>query len=162
MKNTIWQQVEPGQLVQFRYKGVKGDIARRLVFCLDPSYQYRKKSTGRVVEFFIGLELDNSTKTTINPMDVKRMFVQLNDIVYNSKNKNLTNEQQITIVYQGLKKFLDRTPIFRTYFLRECRKKRVFLIEEGKDLGSSPLSKVVDLIISDKEEIFEGALSDEN
>ena len=162
MKNTIWQQVEPGQLVQFRYKGVKGDIARRLVFCLDPRYQYRKKSTGRVVEFFIGLELDNSTKTTINPMDVKRMFVQLNDIVYNSKNKNLTNEQQITFVYQGLKRFLDKTPIFRTYFLRECRKKRVFLIEEGKDLGSSPLSKVVDLIISDKEEIFEGALSDEN
>jgi len=162
MKNTIWQQVEPGQLVQFRYKGVKGDIARRLVFCLDPRYRYKKKSTGRVVEFFIGLELDNSTKTTINPMDVKRMFVQLNDIVYNSKNKNLTNEQQITFVYQGLKRFLDKTPIFRTYFLRECRKKRVFLIEEGKDLGSSPLSKVVDLIISDKEEIFEGALSDEN
>jgi len=162
MKNTIWQQVEPGQLVQFRYKGVKGDIARRLVFCLDPRYRYKKKSTGRVVEFFIGLELDNSTKTTINPMDVKRMFVQLNDIVYNSKNKNLTNEQQITFVYQGLKRFLDKTPIFRTYFLRECRKKRVFLIEEGKDLGSSPLSKVVDLIISDKEEIFEGVLSDEN
>ena len=162
MKNTIWQQVEPGQLVQFRYKGVKGDIARRLVFCLDPRYRYRKQSTGRVVEFFIGLELDNSTKTTINPIDVKRMFVQLNDIVYNPKNQNLTNKQQITMVYQGLKRFLDRTPIFRTYFLRECRKKRVFLIEEGKDLGSSPLSKVVDLIISDKEEIFEGALSDEN
>ena len=162
MKNTIWQQVEPGQLVQFRYKGIKGDIAKRLVFCLDPSYQYRKKSTGRVVEFFIGLELDNSTKTTINPMVVKRMFRQLNDIVYNPKNKNLTNEQQITMIYQGLKGFLDRTPIFRTYFLRECRKKRVFLIEEGKDLGSSPLSKVVDLFISDKEEVFEGAIKDEN
>ena len=155
MKNTIWQQVEPGQLVQFRYKGIKGDIAKRLVFCLDPSYQYRKKSTGRVVEFFIGLELDNST---INPMVVKRMFRQLNDIVYNPKNVNLTSEQQITMIYQGLKGFLDRTPIFRTYFLRECRKKRVFLIEEGKDLGSSPLSKVVDLFISDKEEVFEGAI----
>lgn len=162
MKNTVWQQVEPGQLVQFRYKGAKGDIARRLVFCLDPSYQYRKKSTGRVVEFFIGLELDNSTKATISPMVVKKMFSQLNDIVYNPKNINLTNEQQITMVYQGLKSFLDVTPIFRTYFLRECRKKRVFLIEEGKDLGSSPLTKVIDLIISDKEDIFEGVIEDEN
>jgi len=42
--------------------------------------------------------------------------------------------------------------------LRECRKKRVFLIEEGNDLGSSPLSKVVDLFISDKEDIFERAI----
>ena len=158
MKNTIWQKVEPGQLVQFRYKGVKGDIARRVVFCLDPSYRYKKKSTGRVVEFFIGLELDNSTKTRINPTVVKRIFSELNNIVYNPRNKNLTNEQQVTMIYQGLKSFLDKTPIFRTYFLRECRKKRVFLIEEGKDLGSSPLSKVVDLFISDKEEVFEGAI----
>jgi|SRR5210317_612442 hypothetical protein len=162
MKNTIWQQVEPGQLVQFRYKGVKGDIARRVVFCLDPSYRYKKKSTGRVVEFFIGLELDNSTKTSINPTVVKRIFSELNNIVYNPKNKNLTNEQQVTMVYQGLKSFLDKTPIFRTYFLRECRKKRVFLIEGGNDLGSSPLTKVIDLMISDKEEVFEGAIKDEN
>ena len=162
MKNTIWQQVEPGQLVQFRYKGVKGDIARRVVFCLDPSYRYKKKSTGRVVEFFIGLELDNSTKTSINPTVVKRIFSELNNIVYNPRNKNLTNEQQVTMIYQGLKSFLDKTPIFRTYFLRECRKKRVFLIEGGNDLGSSPLTKVIDLMISDKEEVFEGAIKDEN
>ena len=162
MKNTVWQQVEPGQLVQFRYKGVKGDIARRVVFCLDPYYKYRKKSTGRIVEFFIGLELENSTKTTLSPMVIKRMFSRLNDIIDNPKNVNLTNEQQITMVYQGLKAFLDVTPIFRTYFLRECRKKRVFLIEEGKDLGSSPLTKVIDLIISDKEDIFEGVIEDEN
>jgi len=90
------------------------------------------------------------------------MLNQLNDIVYNPKNVSLTNEQQITMIYQGLKSFLDATQIFRTYFLRECRKKRVFLIEEGKDLGSSPLSKVVDLFISDKEDIFEKVIENEN
>jgi len=62
MKNTTWHLVESGQIVSFRYKSQSGRSVNRTVLCLDPEFRYRKKSTGRVVQFFIGLELNASDK----------------------------------------------------------------------------------------------------
>ena len=59
MKNASWNQLFAGDVVSFQYRGLKSSRGeRRTVICLDPRYRYRKKSTGRVVEFFIGLEID--------------------------------------------------------------------------------------------------------
>ena len=53
MKNTAWTNVESGQIVSFRYKSEDGRSVNRTVLCLDPEFRYRKKSTGRIVQFFI-------------------------------------------------------------------------------------------------------------
>ena len=54
MKNTTWYTIESGDVVSFRYAGEGNRSYKRIVLCLDPKYRYRKKSTGRIVEFFIG------------------------------------------------------------------------------------------------------------
>ena len=91
------------------------------------------------------------------------MFERINDIFEESdKAADYTDERVINRIYGGLKGFLDKTPIFRTYFLRECRKRRVFLIEDSNDLIGQSLGRVVDLILEDKKDALERALPDEN
>ncbi len=162
MKNTNWQIIEAGQIVRFRYKNMKGESSNRTTYVLAPRYKYRKQSTGRIVEFFIGLEIENSAKQSINPIVLKQMFEQINEIFEDSdKDVLYTEERVIQKYYQELKRFLDRTPIFRTYFLRECRKRRVFLIEDSKEVSGN-LSRVVDLMLEDKKDALERALPNED
>ena len=163
MKNTNWYLIQSGQIVRFRYKNMKGESSNRTTYVLAPRYRYRKQSTGRIVEFFIGLEIENTAKQSINPLVLKEMFEQINDIFDESdKAADYTDERVIKRIYGNLKRFLSGTPIFRTYFLRECRKRRVFLIEDSNDLIGQSLGKVVDLILEDKKDALERALPDEN
>ena len=141
---------------------MKGESSNRTTYVLAPRYKYRKQSTGRIVEFFIGLEIENSAKQSINPIVLKQMFEQINEIFEDSdKDALYTEERVIQKYYQELKRFLDRTPIFRTYFLRECRKRRVFLIEDSKEVSGN-LSRVVDLMLEDKKDALERALPNED
>ena len=165
MKNTNWYIIQSGQIVRFRYKNMKGESSNRTAYVLAPRFRYRKKSTNRVVEFFIGLEIENTQKQSINPIVLRQMFEQINDIFEEEDNvarADYTDERAINRMYEGLKRFLDKTPIFRTYFLRECRKRRVFLLESSSDLIGQTLTQVVDLIIEDKKDALERALPDEN
>ena len=161
MKNTNWQLIQAGQIVQFTYRNMKGESSRRTAYVLAPKYRYRKQSTRRIVEFFIGLEIENTAKQSVNPIALKQMFEEINDLFEEGGNADYTEERVINRIYQGLKKFLDGTPIFRTYFLRECRKRRVFLIEDSKEMGGN-LKRVVDLILEDKKDALERALPDED
>ena len=161
MKNTNWNIIEAGQIVQFTYRNMKGESSRRTAYVLAPKYRYRKQSTRRIVEFFIGLEIENTAKQSVNPMVLKQMFEEINDLFEEGGNADYTEERVINRIYEGLKKFLNTTPIFRTYFLRECRRRRVFLIEDSKDIGGN-LRKVVDLILEDKKDALERALPDED
>ena len=161
MKNTNWNIIEAGQIVQFTYRNMKGESSRRTAYVLAPKYRYRKQSTRRIVEFFIGLEIENTAKQSINPIALKQMFEEINDLFEEGGNADYTEERVINRIYEGLKQFLKSTPIFRTYFLRECRRRRVFLIEDSKDIGGS-LRKVVDLILEDKKDALERALPDED
>ena len=161
MKNTNWQLIQAGQIVQFTYRNMKGESSRRTAYVLAPKYRYRKQSTRRIVEFFIGLEIENTAKQSVNPIALKQMFEEINDLFEEGGNADYTEERVINRIYQGLKRFLDGTPIFRTYFLRECRKRRVFLIEDSKEMGGN-LKRVVDLILEDKKDALERALPDED
>ena len=161
MKNTNWQLIQAGQIVQFTYRNMKGESSRRTAYVLAPKYRYRKQSTRRIVEFFIGLEIENTAKQSINPIVLKQMFEEINDLFEEGGNADYTEERVINRIYEGLKQFLKSTPIFRTYFLRECRRRRVFLIEDSKDIGGN-LGKVVDLILEDKKDALERALPDED
>ena len=163
MKNTNWQLIEAGQLIKFGYKNMKGSSSNRTAYVLAPRYRYKKQSTKRVVEFFIGLEIENSSKGSLNPIVVKELFEQINDIFdEGKKSADYTDEATMKRIYAGLQRYLDKTSIFRTYFLRECRKRRVFLIEDSNDLIGGSLKGVVKLILEDKKEVLERALPDED
>ncbi len=166
MKNTTWQNVEPGQIVSFIYKSQTGDkkSARRTVLCLDPRYRYRKDSTNRVVEFFIGLEIYNNQKTRIQTSLLKQLFEILGEQA--DTILDYTGEEaRIKKIYLELKQFLKRTPIFKTYFLRECRKRRVFLENTYETLNSLQVKQVSNKLIDEDRDNFieySGELDNEN
>jgi hypothetical protein len=156
MKNTNWFILEPGQVVSFIYKSQTGDktSARRTVICLDPRYRYRKQSTGRVVEYFIGLEIDNSLKPTIQPAILKQLFEILGenvDIISDDTNE----EARMKKIYLELKQFLNRNPMFKTYFYRECRKRRVFLEDKYASLNKLQIKQISDNLINQNKDSIE-------
>ena len=150
MKNTTWHLVKSGQIVSFRYKSQSGRSVNRTVLCLDPEFRYRKKSTGRVVQFFIGLELNATDKAKLPVGKLKEAFSILGDV---NRPPTQTDEQRINQTYLSLKGFLDRTPIFKTYLLRKCRKNRVFLENKYQSLNTLQVKQVADKIIKQKDTI---------
>jgi len=147
MKNTSWQKIESGQIVSFRYKS-SGRSAQRTVLCLDPEFLYRKKSTGRVVKFFIGLELYSSDKTRMPVVKLKELFQILGE---GDDTPTQTSNQEMEKLYQMLKAYLKRTPIFKTYLLRKCRMNRVFLETKYDNLNSLQVKGVAKKINKEKD-----------
>ena len=158
MKNTSWMRIESGQIVSFRYKS-SGRSAQRTVLCLDPEYLYRKKSTGRVVKFFIGLELYASDKPRIPRSVLQQLFKLLGK---GDPTPSQTDAQEMEKLYQIIKAFLKRTPIFKTYLLRKCRLNRVFLETKYDDLNSLQVREVAKRINKEKDtaNILENNLED--
>ena len=158
MKNISWQMVESGQIVSFRYKS-SGRSAHRTVLCLDPEYLYRKKSTGRVVKFFIGLELYASDKPRIPRSVLQQLFKLLGK---GDPTPSQTDAQEMEKLYQIIKAFLKRTPIFKTYLLRKCRQNRVFLETKYDDLNSLQVKEVAKRINKEQDtaNILENELED--
>ena len=153
MKNTYWDAIEPGDVVSFIYKGQQ-DIsksARRVVICLDPRYQHRKKTTNRIVEYFVGLEIFNSQKSNLTPTVIKQTF----DILSENADVVLTDPQsggksRMQKIYADLKELLKREPdLFRTYFYRECRKRRVFLEDKYERLNSLQIKQVTEQLLQE-------------
>ena len=159
MKNTNWNLVESGQIVSFRYKSRSGRSVNRTVLCLDPEYLYRKKSTGRVVKFFIGLELYSSDKPRLPVTRLKELFNILGE---GDPTPSQTDAQEMEKLYQILKGFLKRTPIFKTYLLRKCRMNRVFLETKYENLNNIQVKEIAKKIEKEKDttNILENAVED--
>ena len=147
MKNTAWTMIESGQIVSFRYKS-SGRSVQRTVLCLDPEFLYRKKSTGRVVKFFIGLELYASDRPRLPITKLKELFSILGK---GDETPTQTDAQEMEKLYQILKAFLKRTPIFKTYLLRKCRKNRVFLENKYDNLNGLQVKEVAKKINKEKD-----------
>ena len=158
MKNTSWLKVQSGQIVSFRYKS-SGRSAQRIVVCLDPEFVYRKKSTGRNVKFFIGLELFASDKPRIPKSVLEQLFKILGK---GDPTPTQTDSQEMEKLYQLVKQFLKRTPIFKTYLLRKCRMNRVFLETKYDNLNSLQVKGVAKKINKEKDtaNILENAIED--
>lgn len=153
MKNTYWDAIQPGDVVSFIYKG-QGDnakSARRVVICLDPRYEHRKKTTNRVVDYFIGLEIFNSQKSNLSPTVIKQTF----DLLSENVDTVLTDPQsggrsRMEKIYLELKDLLKRNPeLFRTYFYREARKRRVFLEDKYDRLNSLQVKQVTEQLLQE-------------
>tara|TARA_A100001011_G_scaffold296550_1_gene309114 strand:+ start:44 stop:544 length:501 start_codon:yes stop_codon:yes gene_type:complete len=150
MRNTTWTQIEPGQIVRFMYKGLKQDRAiQREVLVIDPRYRYRKKSTGRVVEFFVGIQLDTLITRPINKQKLSKLIRQFGGLVDDDDSIEVgdfperTNRQITRQTYRTINRFLQRNDVFRTYLLRECRKKRVFLLDSYKRFPKKAMDKLL-------------------
>ena len=150
MKNTTWHLVESGQIVSFRYKSQSGRSVNRTVLCLDPEFRYRKKSTGRVVQFFIGLELNASDKPSLPVGKAKQLFEILGTT---DDTPTQTTAQEMEKIYLSIKGFLAKNPIFKTYLLRKCRKNRVFLENKYQSLNTLQVKQVADKISKQKDTI---------
>ena len=150
MKNTNWNQIESGQIVKFRYKGLKSQRSLlREVIVLDPRFLYRKKSTGRIIELFIGLEIDNQDEPALRPMQVKDLLEILGRAGEDASQQSGGEVARMKTIYQELKPFLKRFPIFKTYLLRNCRRYRVFLQDKEADLNKFMMKKIADEIVND-------------
>lgn len=158
MKNTYWDAIQPGDVVSFIYKG-QGDnakSARRVVICLDPRYEHRKKTTNRVVDYFIGLEIFNSQKPTITPTVIKQLF----EILSENADIVLTEEEsggvaRMEKIYLELKALLKRNPrLFRTYFYREARKRRVFLETKYDRLNSLQMKQITEKLFDEGKDVI--------
>ena len=107
MKITTWPEVKAGQIVQFMYKSDGATKSyRRTVLCLDPKYRYRKKSTNRIVELFIGLELEKfGTRRPLNRIETKLLFEKLSKIEDDILGSS-TAKTRMEDIYQDLRLFI--------------------------------------------------------
>ena len=140
--------IESGEIVSFRYKSESGRSVQRVVLCLDPEFRYRKKSTGRVVQYFIGLEIYASDKGRLPKSRITELFEILGKV--DNDTPTQTPEQDIEQTYLKLKGYLKRNSIFKTYFLRKCRKNRVFLENKYQSLNSLQVKGVSEKISKEK------------
>ena len=153
MKNTTWQNIEPGQVVKFRYKGMKSNRGiLREVIVLDPRYLYRKKSTGRIVELFIGLEIDNQRTPALRPAQIGKLLRILSGAGTEEGMTSGGQRARMKSVYKQLKPFLVQFPIFKTYLLRNCRRYRVFHENKKADLNKYMIVELKDEMMSDTQE----------
>jgi len=143
MKNASWNQLFAGDVVSFQYRGLKSSRGqRRVVICLDPKYRYRKKSTGRVVEFFIGLEIDKQGEMGLPKPELKKLLELLGESEQDLAKTTYTDTARVRKIYQKLRTYLVSNPIFKTYLLRECRTKRVFLEDKFSRLNRLQIKEV--------------------
>jgi len=150
MKNTIWQQVQPGQIVSFLYKSKNSSRAeKRTVLCIDPEYTYRKKSTKRNVKLFVGLQLETTLRGPINARTLDQAIRLLGGAQLDRGVTEIGDFQDemddvdVQLVYKALKRFVKKHNVFRTFFLRECRKRRVYLIDNYRRLPASQTKKII-------------------
>jgi len=150
MRNTIWQQVQSGQIVSFLYRSKDSTRAeKRTVLCIDPEYTYRKKSTGRNVKLFVGLQLETTLRGPITARALDQAIRLLGGAKMDRGVAEIGNfednldDTDIERVYKLLKRFIKKHDVFRTFFLRECKKRRVYLIDNYRRLPASQTKKLI-------------------
>ena len=150
MKNTAWTKVESGQIVSFLYRSKNSTkTEKRTVLCIDPEYTYRKKSTKRNVKLFVGLQLETTLRGPINARTLDQAIrllggAQLDKGVVEIGNfEDNMDDTDVELVYRTLKRFIKKHDVFRTYFLRECKKRRVYLIDNYRRLPASQSKKII-------------------
>ena len=97
------------------------------MLCIDPSYTYRKKSTGRNVKLFVGLQLETTLRGPINSAKLDKVIrllggVRLDDGAVEVGNftgrerMQDTDTENLLEKVRGLRKFIQKNDVFRTYF----------------------------------------------
>ena len=151
MKNTSWNQVFAGDVVQFMYTGQNGRKGNRTVICLDPKFRYKKKSTRRIVELFVGLQIDVvGRQKTLTQMELKKLIELLGESDQELEKTTLNDDARLQKIYNTLKIFLRDNDVFRTFLVRECRRRRVFLLDKFADLNKLQVKNIGKQLINER------------
>ena len=133
LKNTTWHKVEPGQIISFVYKTTNETRGyKRTIMLLNPDLKYRKKSTGRIKRYVVGLVLDTQITRPLTTTKVEQLFnrtggLEMEEDALAANLPDTISKAQNTKLYNRLKAFVRTNKNYRTFDRRECLKRRVYL-----------------------------------
>ena len=140
MKNTSWNNLEPGQIVSFIYQSKNDDRAvRRYVIVIDPKYV---KQGGEGRQYFVGLQLHKQGQQPIPKPVIGRAIKLLGGLgiredgggtqinvegLSGDKRPADVTPGEVTKLFNRLRILIGQESVLRTFDLIQCRKRRVFL-----------------------------------
>lgn len=141
VKNATWSKVLPGQIISFVYKsqGKKSRGYKRTIILINPDWKYRKKSTGRVKRYVVGIQINTAKSPAIPAAQLKRILenvsfkkgkgeLEFEDGGIGAKlPDDRMSKQETKRIYKNVKKLVQKFGNYRTFDRRECLKRRVFL-----------------------------------
>ena len=147
LRNTTWHKVEPGQIISFVYKS-KGENRgyKRTIMLLNPDLKYRKKSTGRIKRYVVGLVLDTQITRPLTTTKVEQLFnrtggLEIEEEALAANLPDTISKAQNTKLYNRLKAFVRTNKNYRTFDRRECLKRRVYLEVDYKGIPKDTLDR---------------------
>ena len=145
IRNTTWHKVEPGQIISFVYK-TKNETRgyKRTIMLLNPDLKYRKKSTGRIKRYVVGLVLDTQITRPLTTTKVEQLFnrtggLEMEEDALAANLPDTISKAQNTKLYNRLKAFVRTNKNYRTFDRRECLKRRVYLEVDYKGIPKDTL-----------------------
>lgn len=147
LRNTTWHKVEPGQIISFVYK-TKNETRgyKRTIMLLNPDLKYRKKSTGRIKRYVVGLVLDTQITRPLTTTKVEQLFnrtggLEVEEEALAANLPDTISKAQNTKLYNRLKAFVRTNKNYRTFDRRECLKRRVYLEVDYKGIPKDTLDR---------------------
>ena len=147
LRNTTWHKVEPGQIISFVYK-TKGENRgyKRTIMLLNPDLKYRKKSTGRIKRYVVGIVLDTQITRPLTTTKVEQLFnrtggLEMEEDALAANLPDTISKAQNTKLYNRLKAFVRTNKNYRTFDRRECLKRRVYLEVDYKGIPKDTLDR---------------------
>ena len=147
LRNTTWHKVEPGQIISFVYK-TKNETRgyKRTIMLLNPDLKYRKKSTGRIKRYVVGLVLDTQITRPLTTTKVEQLFnrtggLEMEEDALAANLPDTISKAQNTKLYNRLKAFVRTNKNYRTFDRRECLKRRVYLAVDYKGIPKDTLDR---------------------
>ena len=147
LRNTSWHKVEPGQIISFVYK-TKNETRgyKRTIMLLNPDLKYRKKSTGRIKRYVVGLVLDTQITRPLTTTKVEQLFnrtggLEMEEDALAANLPDTISKAQNTKLYNRLKAFVRTNKNYRTFDRRECLKRRVYLEVDYKGIPKDTLDR---------------------
>ena len=147
LRNTTWHKVEPGQIISFVYK-TKNETRgyKRTIMLLNPDLKYRKKSTGRIKRYVVGLVLDTQITRPLTTTKVEQLFnrtggLEVEEEALAANLPDTISKAQNTKLYNRLKAFVKTNKNYRTFDRRECLKRRVYLELDYKGIPKDTLDR---------------------
>ena len=147
LRNTTWHKVEPGQIISFVYKTKKETRGyKRTIMLLNPDLKYRKKSTGRIKRYVVGLVLDTQITRPLTTTKVEQLFnrtggLEMEEDALAANLPDTISKAQNTKLYNRLKAFVRTNKNYRTFDRRECLKRRVYLEVDYKGIPKDTLDR---------------------
>ena len=147
LRNTTWHKVEPGQIISFVYK-TKNETRgyKRTIMLLNPDLKYRKKSTGRIKRYVVGMVLDTQITRPLTTTKVEQLFnrtggLEVEEEALAANLPDTISKAQNTKLYNRLKAFVKTNKNYRTFDRRECLKRRVYLELDYKGIPKDTLDR---------------------